>query len=62
MDEQLLAHLKRIEEKLDALAVEVHQGLKPDVSELKRKASLWGAVGGSLPALATLFTQLMGHR
>jgi hypothetical protein len=60
VDSELLAHLQRIEVKLDALSHEVHLIVKPDLAEIKRRASFWGAVGGSVAGIISLITQLSG--
>ncbi len=56
----LAGSLQRIELKLDALRNEVHDVIKPDLAEVKRKASLWGAIGGALIGLVGFGTQLAG--
>jgi hypothetical protein len=68
MTEHVLANdLQRIELKLDAqllafatLRAEVHGVIKPDLAEVKRKASLWGAISGGVTVLVALGTQLAG--
>lgn len=60
MPHELLNHLQRIELKLDALRAEVHEVIKPDLAEVKRKASFWGAVGGGLTGIIAALTQMSG--
>lgn len=59
--EHVLANsLQRIEMKLDALRAEVHDVVKPDLADVKRRASFWGAIGGLASGILAAITQLSG--